>query len=80
MQPGTVEMIADEGMPIWERDKDQYEEEFGKLHVEYTVVLPDQMEKTMEKDFWEVWGKWRRKTGVDLLQDSGRPTPGHDEL
>ena len=43
------------------------------------TVLPDQMEKGMEKDFWSIWDKWRKKKGVDLLKDSGRPTP-HDEL
>jgi DnaJ-related protein SCJ1 len=41
--------------------------------VEYTVVLPDQMEKGMEKDFWATWEKWRKKNGVDLRKDSGRP-------
>ena len=49
--------------------------------VEYTVVLPDQMEKGMEKEFWTLWDKWRKKKGVDLGKDSGRPSVSpHDEL
>ncbi len=47
--------------------------EFGDLLVEYTVIVPDQMEKGMEKDFWALWEKWRKKNGVDLHKDSGRP-------
>jgi len=31
------------------------------------------MEKGMEKDFWALWEKWRKKKGVDLHKDSGRP-------
>jgi DnaJ-related protein SCJ1 len=27
----------------------------------------------MEKDFWALWEKWRKKNGVDLMKDSGRP-------
>ncbi|WP_234038484.1 hypothetical protein, partial [Erythrobacter sp. YJ-T3-07] len=61
--------------------------EFGKLFVEYAVVLPDQIESGMEKDFWALWQKWRGKIAVDLHKDSGRPdTPlsesaqGKDEL
>ena len=40
-------MIEGEGMPAhnWMGDGP----EFGALHVEYVVVLPDQMEKSMEK-------------------------------
>lgn len=75
VQPGTVEVIADEGMPIWKSDNKS-----GALHVEYVVVLPDQMDKGMEKEFFGVWEKWRKKVGVDLHQDSGRPQPKHDEL
>jgi DnaJ-related protein SCJ1 len=29
----------------------------------------------MEKDFHALWEKWRKKNGVDLLKDSGRPVP-----
>jgi DnaJ-related protein SCJ1 len=50
-----------------------HQTQFGDLLVEYTVVLPDQMEKGMEKDFWALWDKWRKKNGVDLQKDSGRP-------
>lgn len=78
VQPGHVEVIPDEGMPIW-RHEDGLA--FGSLHVEYVVVLPDEMEKGMEKEFFELWEKWRKKKGVDLRKDSGRPEkPLHDEL
>jgi DnaJ-related protein SCJ1 len=81
VQPGTVEVVKGEGMPIWRHEGDA--PSHGPLHVEYVVVLPDVMEKGMEKDFWEIWEKWRKKKGVDLFADSGRPVPkpqGHDEL
>jgi DnaJ-related protein SCJ1 len=81
VQPNAVEVLANEGMPIWRHEEGP---EFGNLHVEYTVVLPDQMDKNMEKDFWNTWDKWRGKKGVDLQKDAGRPAPvagsGHDEL
>ncbi|KAK7712054.1 DnaJ-related protein scj1 [Botryosphaeria dothidea] len=77
IQPGQVEVVKGEGMPIWDPEADELA--FGELHVEYVVVLPDQMDKGMEKDFFELWDKWRQKHGVDLLKDSGRPAP-HDEL
>ena len=76
VQPGMVEVIAGEGMPVWRHEGDG--PEFGSLHIEYVVVLPDQMEKGMEKEFFELWEKWRKKKGVDLHKDSGRPA--HDEL
>jgi DnaJ-related protein SCJ1 len=76
VQPGAVEVIEGEGMPVWRHEGDG--PEFGSLHVEYVVVLPDQMEKGMEKEFFELWEKWRKKKGVDLHKDSGRPK--HDEL
>lgn len=78
VQPGAVEVIEGEGMPVWRHEGDG--PEFGALHVEYVVVLPDQMEKGMEKEFFELWEKWRKKKGVDLHKDSGRPAIQHDEL
>lgn len=80
VQSGQVETIAGEGMPKWHEDGDSvyHNHEFGNLYVTYEVVLPDQMEKGMEKDFWALWEKWRGKKGVDLHSDSGRPA--HDEL
>jgi DnaJ-related protein SCJ1 len=87
IQPGLVERVVGEGMPKWHEDGDSvyHQTEFGDLLVEYIVVLPDQMEKPMEKDFWALWEKWRKKNGVDLHKDSGRPdgpvTAAHkDEL
>ena len=83
VQPNAVEIVKGEGMPIWHHhDNDAHAEgDFGALHVEYTVVFPDKMDKSMEKDFWTVWEKWRKKKGVDLGKDSGRPAAkSHDEL
>lgn len=75
IQPGLVERVKGEGMPKWHEDGDSvyHQTEFGDLLVEYTVILPDQMEGGMEKEFWALWEKWRKKKGVDLLKDSGRP-------
>ncbi|RDW79866.1 chaperone J-domain-containing protein [Coleophoma cylindrospora] len=75
IQPGQIERVKGEGMPKWHEDGDSvyHQTEFGDLLVEYTVILPDQMESGMEKDFWALWDKWRKKNGVDLQKDSGRP-------
>lgn len=82
IQPGHVEMVAGEGMPRWHEDGDSvyHTHEFGNLYVEYLVVLPDQMDKKMEGEFWGVWQQWRGKHGVDLQKDSGRAEQEHDEL
>lgn len=87
VQPNHVETVKGEGMPKWHEDGDSvyHQTEFGDLYVTYVVVLPDQMEKGMEKDFWALWQKWRGKTGVNLHKDSGRPdkvvlSDEHDEL
>lgn len=85
VQPGQVETVKKEGMPIWagqeDGDNPEHEHKYGDLIITYEVVLPDQMEKGMEKDFWALWEKWRKKNGVDLHHDSGRPTPvPKDEL
>ncbi|KAL3424058.1 DnaJ domain-containing protein [Phlyctema vagabunda] len=75
VQPGHTERVKGQGMPKWHEDGDSvyHTTEFGDLVVEYTVVLPDQMEKGMEKDFWALWEKWQKKNGVNLFKDSGRP-------
>lgn len=80
VQPGQVEILKGEGMPVWLQDMEREgkggeEQEYGALVVEYTVVLPDQMEKGMEKEVWALWEKWRRKKGgvVDLGKEVGRP-------
>jgi DnaJ-related protein SCJ1 len=84
VQPGQVDTIQGEGMPIYHEGhlhEHHDGDEFGKLYVEYVVVLPDQMEKPMEKEFWALWEKWRARKGVDLAKDSGRPSPApHNEL
>jgi len=90
VQPGHVDTIPGEGMPVWHEDGDSvyHKTEYGNLYVEYVVVLPDQMESGMEKDLWAVFEKWRAKKGVNLHKDSGRPEyivtgerpPVHEEL
>ncbi|KAK4179898.1 putative DnaJ-related protein [Triangularia setosa] len=75
IQPGQVETVPGEGMPIWDEDGDSvyHKTQFGNLYVEYTVILPDQMESGMEKELWALFQKYRAKNGVDLHKDSGRP-------
>ncbi|CAL5874799.1 uncharacterized protein PFLUO_LOCUS9101 [Penicillium psychrofluorescens] len=89
VQPLSVETVDGEGMPHYSeghlQDLEAEDDSPGKLYVEYTVVLPDEMESGMEKEFFALWEKWRKKIGVDLAKDSGRPTPppaeeGKDEL
>ncbi|KAG5959299.1 hypothetical protein E4U58_005035 [Claviceps cyperi] len=87
VQSGQVETIVGEGMPKWHEEGDSvyHKYEFGNLYVTYEVVLPDQMDKKMETEFWDLWEKWRAKKGVDLQKDSGRPdtppaAPVRDEL
>jgi DnaJ-related protein SCJ1 len=70
VQAGTVEILKGEGMPVWYEDKAT--DEFGDLHIEYFVILPDHMESGMEKEFWALWEKWRLKKAVHLGKDSGR--------
>lgn len=84
VQPGHVETVDHEGMPIYHEDGDSvyHKTKFGKLYVEYIVVLPDQMESDMEEEFWSLWKKWRNHHGIDLHADSGRPEKpiSHEEL
>ncbi|RJE26256.1 DnaJ domain protein [Aspergillus sclerotialis] len=76
IQPLAVETVKGEGMPFYSEGHlhEHHDEEAGNLYVEYTVILPDQMESGMEKEFFALWEKWRKKIGVDLGKDSGRPT------
>ena len=74
VQPNSVEIVQGEGMPLPTEERQSNDEEFGALHVEYAVVLPDQMESAMEKEFWTLWETWRKRIGVDLGKDSGRTT------
>lgn len=75
VQPGHVETIVGEGMPIYHEDGDSvyHKHEFGKLFITYQVVLPDQMDGKMLGEFSDLWDKWRLKKGVDLQKDMGRP-------
>ena len=91
IQFGHVDKVEGEGMPKFHEDGDSvyHQTEFGNLYVEYYIVLPDQMESGLEKEFWALFQKWRGKNGVDLHKDSGRPDKpvlaeereeGHSEL
>lgn len=84
IQPGQIDTIGNEGMPKWHEDGDSvyHKHEFGNLYVTYEVILPDQMDGGMQGEFWDLWEKWRAKSGVDLHKDSGRPDqpPVRDEL
>jgi DnaJ-related protein SCJ1 len=85
VQPNAVEIVTEEGMPIYRSDDDDGILKFGNLLVEYVVILPDQLESGMEKEFWSLWEKWRAKKAVNLMADSGRPAftdkgSKHDEL
>ncbi len=82
VQPGQVEVVKGEGMPVWLGEAEHVEvDTYGALVAEYVVVLPDQMEGGMEKEVWALWEKWRKKRGVDLGRDAGRPAAaGHGEL
>lgn len=73
VQPNTVEIVKEEGMPMWSGDRDHTGEEFGSLHVQYAVVLPDQMDGPIEREFRAVWEKWRKKIEVNLDTDNGTP-------
>ncbi|EFW99577.1 chaperone protein DNAj 3 [Grosmannia clavigera kw1407] len=75
VQPGHVETVKGEGMPIWNEDGDSvyHTTEFGDLYVEYVVIIPDQLDSRMADDFRVVWEKWRSNIMVDLQKDSGRP-------
>lgn len=80
IQPLAVETVPGEGMPHYSEGhlhdhRDEGADEPGNLYVEYAVVLPDQMGSGMEKEFFALWEKWRKKIGVDLAKDSGRPMP-----
>src|SRR5690606_26306714 len=69
VQPGFVELVKGEGMPIWESGHETGKA--GDLVVEYTVVLPDMMESGMRKELNQVFEKWRKKGGVDLEKEMG---------
>lgn len=85
VQPLSVETVKGEGMPYYsdtdlhdKPDNEDENEEPGNLYIEYTVILPDQMDGEMEKEFRALWEKWRQKR-VDLGKDSGRPVPAFSE-
>ena len=93
VQPGAVEHIANEGMPI-RRVEDQDGDDdrsgdgarkFGELVVEYVVVLPDQMDTTVRNEIGVLWDGWMVKMGIVSGAASGDgpvkgPPPVHGEL
>ena len=92
VQPGTVEYITGEGMPVWragdnnsDRDSDggAKADAFGDLLVEYVVVLPDQMDTDIRNEIRTLWDGWRLKMGGGSGGDSGavnNEPPAHEEL
>lgn len=86
VQPNAIEIVEGEGMPLPIQEQERTGRDAGVLHVEYTVILPDQMDKGLEREFWAVWEKHRKRHGIDLQKDSGRPPvtarhgAGRDEL
>ena len=67
VQPGAVERVAGQGMPVFHRDDGESDydsqgdgegKEFGDLVVEYVVVLPDQMHTGIMAEFRGLWGQW----------------------
>ncbi|TWU71840.1 DnaJ- protein scj1 [Metarhizium rileyi] len=82
IQSGHVETVPGEGMPKWHEEGESayHKHDFGNLYVTYQVILPDQMDETMENEFWSLWEKWKANKGVDLHTDSGRPAIVRDEL
>ncbi|KAH8425576.1 putative DnaJ domain protein [Aspergillus melleus] len=82
VQPLSVETVVGQGMPPYSEghlhdQSDEDDDVPGNLYVEYTVILPDQMESGMEKEFFALWQKWRKKIGVDLAADGNRPAHAH---
>lgn len=79
VQPGQVQRIIGQGMPKWHENGDSvyHSTDYGDLYVEYTVILPDLMEKKLEEDIWSLWENWRKENGIDLEQDSNRPKRSH---
>lgn len=77
VQPGQIDTVTGQGMPIWhDGHVHEHSDEIathGNLHVEYQVVLPDQLDRAAEKEFWGVFEKYRRKHGVDLAKELDRP-------
>jgi DnaJ-related protein SCJ1 len=86
VQPGHVDTIVGEGMPVWQQggvnQDGKRKTRYGKLYVEYSVVLPDKMTTEMEDDFRATFDKWRRKVGTNLRgkRIGGDGPQGHDEL
>lgn len=67
IQPGHVEKIKGEGMPIFQSHGD-----YGDLFVEYAVILPDQAEKGFYKEIRQIFDKYRKKAPTKWTK--------HDEL
>ncbi|KAF8464399.1 hypothetical protein BDZ91DRAFT_729785 [Kalaharituber pfeilii] len=66
VQPGHVEIVKGEGMPIWMSPND----EFGHLVVEYEVILPDLADKAFLTELKGVFEKWiGKKAGKGEAKD-----------
>lgn len=69
VQPGHVDVIRGEGMPLYEHDG-----EYGNLLVEYTVILPDLAGHGLLGELEKVFEKWMVAKGI---RTTGQ---GKDEL
>lgn len=74
VQPGFVELVKGEGMPIYQSES--FTGEFGDLVVEYSVVLPDKMESGMVKELRAIFDKYRKKAPKEWAPAGS----AHDEL
>ena len=67
VQPGTVEIVKGEGMPLWTEGK--VSDSFGDLVVEYEVVLPDLAEAGLLSELRTVFERWMEKKGKEAVRD-----------
>jgi len=65
VQPGFVEKVKAEGMPMWRDDHGGH----GDLIVEYQVLLPDLMGSKMRKDLRAVFEKYQKLSREKLEKD-----------
>ena len=91
VQPGTVEHIAGQGMPVWrvgdnnsdaDSDDGASVSKFGDLVVEYVVILPDQMDTKVQNEIRVLWDEWRLKMsdGNGGSGSTGKKPLAHEEL
>lgn len=61
-QPGSVQIIEDEGMPVWDEDLGHSTSSKGRAFIEWILVLPDfRTDSKIRKELKAVLGKKRGK-------------------